>query len=207
MVGRHEKRRLKRMSMAETDDPADLPGLEELAALDLGAGPCAADDAGARLSTIERAPRARLRRLLGGALLDPGRRCERAEGFWTDSLSLWQRFLDPQKAAPFAETAEQARDKRFTAPQWREKPVFDFLRQSYLVIADHMLRRRRCAGRMDAQAEGTAPLRRQGLPRRGEPDQLPRDQSRGAREDRRDQGRESFEGAAATCWRTSPRAR
>ncbi|MFX0591123.1 hypothetical protein ACOARS_13495, partial [Glaesserella parasuis] len=42
--------------------------------------------------------------------------------------------------APFAETAEQARDKRFKAPQWREEPVFDFLRQSYLVIADHMLR-------------------------------------------------------------------
>ncbi|HET9510711.1 MAG TPA: class I poly(R)-hydroxyalkanoic acid synthase, partial [Sphingomonas sp.] len=38
------------------------------------------------------------------------------------------------------ETPEQARDKRFRAPEWREQPVFDFLRQSYLTIADHLLK-------------------------------------------------------------------
>jgi polyhydroxyalkanoate synthase len=59
---------------------------------------------------------------------------------------LWQRFLDPQHAAAVrGNPAKQARDKRFKAPQWREEPVFDFLRQSYLVIADHLLKRRRCA--------------------------------------------------------------
>lgn len=75
-----------------------------------------------------------------GALLDPGAAMKAGMDFWSDTMQLWQRFLDPQNAAPFAETAEQARDKRFKAPQWREEPVFDFLRQSYLVIADHMLR-------------------------------------------------------------------
>ncbi|WP_171012555.1 MULTISPECIES: class I poly(R)-hydroxyalkanoic acid synthase [unclassified Sphingomonas] len=75
-----------------------------------------------------------------GALLDPGAAMKAGMDLWSDTMQLWQRFLDPQNAAPFAETAEQARDKRFKAPQWREEPVFDFLRQSYLVIADHMLR-------------------------------------------------------------------
>ncbi|MBM6578093.1 class I poly(R)-hydroxyalkanoic acid synthase [Microvirga sp. SRT01] len=65
---------------------------------------------------------------------------ERARDFWTDSLTLWQRFLDPTSAPPTAETPEQARDKRFKDPQWRENPVFDLIRQSYNTIADHMLR-------------------------------------------------------------------
>jgi polyhydroxyalkanoate synthase len=65
---------------------------------------------------------------------------ERARDFWTDSLTLWQRFLDPTSAPPTAETLEQARDKRFKDPQWRENPVFDLIRQSYNTIADHMLR-------------------------------------------------------------------
>ncbi|TCP73208.1 class I poly(R)-hydroxyalkanoic acid synthase [Sphingomonas sp. PP-CE-1G-424] len=60
---------------------------------------------------------------------------ERARDFWAESLTLWQRFLDPAKAPdPVPVT-----DKRFKAPQWRE-PVFDLIRQSYELIGDHMLR-------------------------------------------------------------------
>ncbi len=75
-----------------------------------------------------------------GALLDPTAAVRASAGFWADTMRLWQRFLDPEHAEPFEETPEQARDKRFKAPQWREEPVFDFLRQSYFVIADHMLK-------------------------------------------------------------------
>ncbi len=60
---------------------------------------------------------------------------ERARDFWTESLTLWQRFLDPAKAPEAAPVT----DKRFKAPQWRE-PVFDLIRQSYQLIGDHMLR-------------------------------------------------------------------
>ena len=73
-------------------------------------------------------------------LFDPAPLVRASADFWADSIKLWQRFLDPANAAPFEETPEQARDKRFRAAQWREEPVFDFLRQSYLTIADHMLR-------------------------------------------------------------------
>ncbi|MES2987416.1 MAG: class I poly(R)-hydroxyalkanoic acid synthase [Pseudomonadota bacterium] len=74
------------------------------------------------------------------AMLDPTAAMRATANFWADSMQLWQRFLDPTHAQPFEETPEQARDKRFKAPQWREEPVFDFLRQSYFMIADHMLK-------------------------------------------------------------------
>ncbi|QCB41377.1 class I poly(R)-hydroxyalkanoic acid synthase [Sphingomonas sp. PAMC26645] len=60
---------------------------------------------------------------------------ERARDFWAESLTLWQRFLNPAKAPEPAPVT----DKRFKAPQWRE-PVFDLIRQSYQLIGDHMLR-------------------------------------------------------------------
>ncbi len=75
-----------------------------------------------------------------GAGLEPSAMLKAGADFWSDSLKLWQRFLDPAHAQPFAETPEQARDRRFKAPEWREEPVYDFLRQSYFVIADHLLK-------------------------------------------------------------------
>src|SRR6218665_3540386 len=70
------------------------------------------------------------------AMLDPSAAIRATTDFWSDTMKLWQRFLDPTPAEPFGGPPEQARDRRFKAPQWREEPVFDFLRQSYLVIAD-----------------------------------------------------------------------
>ena len=64
----------------------------------------------------------------------------RARDFWTDSLTLWQRFLDPAGAPPAPEEpAAQARDKRFKAAAWRDEPWFDWLRQSYHLMSDHLL--------------------------------------------------------------------
>jgi polyhydroxyalkanoate synthase len=74
------------------------------------------------------------------AMMDPTAAMAATANFWADTMTLWQRFLDPEHAKPFEETPEQARDKRFKAKQWREEPVFDFLRQSYFTIADHMLK-------------------------------------------------------------------
>ncbi|MES2057992.1 MAG: class I poly(R)-hydroxyalkanoic acid synthase, partial [Pseudomonadota bacterium] len=64
---------------------------------------------------------------------------ERAQSFWTDSLDLWQRFLDPVHAPPVEERPEQARDKRFKDAAWRDNPMFDWIRQSYFLISDHLL--------------------------------------------------------------------
>lgn len=77
---------------------------------------------------------------LPSTVLDPTPAIRATAGFWADTMQLWQRFIDPAHAEPFTETPEQARDKRFKAPQWRDDPVFDFLRQSYYIVADHMLK-------------------------------------------------------------------
>jgi len=61
---------------------------------------------------------------------------ERAQAFWADSMELWQRFLDPAAKGE----GEGKPDRRFQAPEWRDNPVFDWIRQSYLLIADHILR-------------------------------------------------------------------
>ena len=62
---------------------------------------------------------------------------ERAQAFWADSMRLWRRFLDPATAEGEAKVKP---DRRFQAPEWRDNPVFDWIRQSYLLIADHILR-------------------------------------------------------------------
>lgn len=72
--------------------------------------------------------------------LDPTAAMRAGAEFWSDTMTLWQRFLDPGAAPKFEETPEQARDKRFKAPQWREQPVFDFIRQSYLTLSSHLLK-------------------------------------------------------------------
>uniref|UniRef100_UPI00083111A4 PHA/PHB synthase family protein n=1 Tax=Sphingomonas sp. CCH9-H8 TaxID=1768772 RepID=UPI00083111A4 len=72
--------------------------------------------------------------------MDPAAAMRAGAEFWADTMTLWQRFLDPAAAPKFEETPEQARDKRFKAPQWREQPVFDFIRQSYLTLSSHLLK-------------------------------------------------------------------
>jgi len=57
-----------------------------------------------------------------------------ATDFWSDSVKLWQQFLVPTESTP------APRDKRFAAPEWQQHPVFDLIRQTYLTIADHMLK-------------------------------------------------------------------
>jgi polyhydroxyalkanoate synthase len=60
-----------------------------------------------------------------------------AGDFWLDSVRLWQRFLTPGET----QAAEaKSKDRRFAAPEWRELPAFDLIRQMYLLIGEHMLK-------------------------------------------------------------------
>jgi polyhydroxyalkanoate synthase len=63
---------------------------------------------------------------------------EAATDFWSDNLKLWQRFLTP--GADGGTPAAPVKDRRFSAPEWSEHPVFDLIRQSYQMIARHMLK-------------------------------------------------------------------
>lgn len=76
--------------------------------------------------------------------LNPERFVQAQSDFWEDSIKLWTRFLNPSDGEAGGEAegeaAPKSRDRRFAAPQWQNNPVFDMIRQSYLMIADHMLR-------------------------------------------------------------------
>ncbi|WP_380785140.1 PHA/PHB synthase family protein [Sphingomonas sp. R86521] len=54
---------------------------------------------------------------------------------WAESMTLWQRVLDPEYDAEVRPNA----DKRFNGAEWRE-PVFEVIRQSYEMIGEHLLR-------------------------------------------------------------------
>jgi polyhydroxyalkanoate synthase len=69
---------------------------------------------------------------------DPGKAAQQQIDLWTEGLDIWQRALG-YKTGP-SEIEEKAnRDKRFASEAWRQSPVFDLIRQSYVLISDRLL--------------------------------------------------------------------
>ncbi len=124
--------------MADTPEPPKLADMQHWTWV-LGRAQQMMLEAG--IETVEKMPKVATPAMpMLPAAFDPAQMMQASADFWTDTMKLWQRFLDPANAHPFEETPEQARDKRFKAAEWREQPAFDFVRQSYLTIADHLLK-------------------------------------------------------------------
>jgi polyhydroxyalkanoate synthase len=77
---------------------------------------------------------------------DPAKLMETQAQMWAEGLNIWQRALGQAAGgvgAPAEEKsalAERAdKDKRFAAPEWRDNPLFDTIRQTYLLVSDRML--------------------------------------------------------------------
>jgi len=72
---------------------------------------------------------------------DPAKLMQAQAEMWTEGLAIWQRALGGDGGAgersALAEKAD--RDKRFAAPEWRDNPLFDTIRQTYLLISDRLL--------------------------------------------------------------------
>jgi polyhydroxyalkanoate synthase subunit PhaC len=86
---------------------------------------------------------------------DPAKIAQQQADLWTQGLAIWQRALGGE--APRTELAEKAdRDKRFAAAQWRDNPLFDMIRQSYLLVSERLL------GSVDT-LEGVDPKQREKL--------------------------------------------
>lgn len=59
---------------------------------------------------------------------------------WSDGFKLWQRMLAPMTGdAPDAPSPAD-KDRRFSAAAWKSNPMFDLLRQSYVMLSDHLLK-------------------------------------------------------------------
>ena len=57
---------------------------------------------------------------------------------WAKGLETWGKMLGGVTAAPAAEEKDR-KDRRFAAPEWRENPIFDTIRQTYLRVSDQLL--------------------------------------------------------------------
>ena len=74
---------------------------------------------------------------------------------WAKGLETWGKMLGGVTAAPPPGEKER-KDRRFSAPEWRENPIFDTIRQTYLRVSDQLL------GTVD-EIEGLDPAAREKL--------------------------------------------
>jgi len=74
---------------------------------------------------------------------DPAKLMEAQAQMWAEGLNLWQRALGGAGAAgseaPSALQERADKDRRFSAPEWRDNPLFDTIRQTYLLVSDRLL--------------------------------------------------------------------
>jgi polyhydroxyalkanoate synthase len=69
---------------------------------------------------------------------DPAKVMRMQADLWSEGLSIWQRALGgPHERTELEEKADK--DRRFTAPEWRDNPLYDTIRQTYLLISDRLL--------------------------------------------------------------------
>jgi polyhydroxyalkanoate synthase len=57
---------------------------------------------------------------------------------WAKGLESWGKMLGGVTAAPSADEKDR-KDRRFAAPEWRDNPIFDTIRQTYLRVSDQLL--------------------------------------------------------------------
>lgn len=73
---------------------------------------------------------------------DPAKMMQQQAELWTEGLAIWQRALGQPAggATEKAALAEKADgDRRFAAPEWRDNPLFDTIRQTYLLVSERLL--------------------------------------------------------------------
>jgi polyhydroxyalkanoate synthase len=71
---------------------------------------------------------------------DPAKLAQMQTELWTEGLNIWQRALGQAPAEQKSALQEKAdKDKRFAAPEWSAHPMFDMMRQTYLLVSERLL--------------------------------------------------------------------
>lgn len=69
---------------------------------------------------------------------DPAKIAQAQVDLWSEGMAIWQRALGGYGGR--ADLEEKAdRDKRFAGREWREHPLFDMIRQTYLLVSERLL--------------------------------------------------------------------
>ena len=58
---------------------------------------------------------------------------------WAKGFEAWGKVIAGAVPVAGGGDAKEAKDRRFSAPEWRENPIFDTIRKSYLQISDRLL--------------------------------------------------------------------
>lgn len=70
----------------------------------------------------------------------PGKLVDQQVNLWRDQLALWNNLVQRLSGKDVAELAPTEKgDNRFADPEWRDNPLFDYLRQSYLMTSRAIL--------------------------------------------------------------------
>ncbi len=72
----------------------------------------------------------------GQWLPDPAGLAKAQTDLWTEGLSVWQSMLGGDRS-DLREKADK--DRRFADTAWRENPLFDMIRQTYLLVSERLL--------------------------------------------------------------------
>ncbi len=78
------------------------------------------------------------------AAADPAQWMNNATSFWTDSVKMWQEMATNASGGLMgggeaqADDDKRRRDKRFAHEAWDSHPLFQFIRQSYLTLAEQL---------------------------------------------------------------------
>jgi polyhydroxyalkanoate synthase len=75
---------------------------------------------------------------VASSMLDPSELMTAGAQAWAKGLETWGKMLGGVTAAPAPDEKER-KDRRFAAPEWRENPIFDTIRQTYLRVSDQLL--------------------------------------------------------------------
>ncbi len=73
------------------------------------------------------------------SLQSPQKWVEMAAKYQRDQMNLWLGVFGLQEADAGHAIAPQRGDRRFTGKEWRENPVFNYLKQSYLLASNMLL--------------------------------------------------------------------
>ncbi|XXK21117.1 PHA/PHB synthase family protein [Arenicellales bacterium nBUS_48] len=72
--------------------------------------------------------------------LDPAKAIEANVNFWKDAFALWGRALNDELGVSGKEVVTPEKDDyRFRSNSWSENQIFDFIKQSYLLVARYIM--------------------------------------------------------------------
>ena len=71
--------------------------------------------------------------------VDPQAMTALQKQFMDQQMSLWQSVLGKQQGQePVFKVAPEPGDRRFSAPEWKESPIYDYLHQAYLLNTQYL---------------------------------------------------------------------